>query len=120
MRHKVKKTHLGGLREEHRASLLRNLATSLILYEKVKTTKPRATAVEPLIAKLINTAKTKDTVNAIRALNRFFYDKNASKKTMEILKERYKAKNSGFTRITNLKLREGDRAQLVQIELIQS
>jgi large subunit ribosomal protein L17 len=118
MRHKVKKVQLN-LRKEHRNSLLRNLATSLVLYDKIKTTEARAKAVQPIVERLIKVAQKKDTMNAIRDLNKVFYDKNASRKMMDELKKRYEKQESGFTRITKLKLRDGDAATLVQLELIQ-
>lgn len=117
MRHKVKKPKLN-LKKSHRESLLRNLATSLVLYEKVQTTLHRAKAVQPVVERLIKTAQKKEPQTAIRELNRVFYDKNASKKMIEILKAKYENRSSGYTRITKLKLRDGDAAQLVQIELV--
>lgn len=117
MRHKVKKTQLN-LKRPHRDSVLRNLATSLVLYEKLRTTLNRAKAVQPIVERLMKTAQKKEPKVAIRELNRVFYDGNASKKVMEVLKTKYENRNSGYTRITKLKLRDGDAAQLVQIEFV--
>lgn len=117
MRHRKKRLKLNR-RESNRASLFRNLAASVILYEKVQTTKTRAKRVTPLIEKLILIAKKENTMNAIRELNAILYDKNASKKLMEKLREKYKDRISGFTRITAIKTREGDNAPQVQIELL--
>ena len=62
--------------------------------------------------------KKKDTVNAIREINKVVYDVNASKKLVEVLKDRYKDRESGFTRTTKFKNRDGDNAQLVVLELV--
>jgi len=98
--------------------MLRNLATSIILYEKVKTTRSKAKLIKPIVEKLIVKAKKASTMNAMRSLNAYFLDKNASKKLVRELLDRYKERNSGFVRITNLGYRAGDAAPMVQIELI--
>ncbi|MBI2464082.1 50S ribosomal protein L17 [Candidatus Peregrinibacteria bacterium] len=117
MRHQKKRLKLNRL-QGNKTSLFRNLAASVILYEKVQTTKTRAKRVTPLIEKLILIAKKDNSMNAIRKLSAILYDKNASKKLMEKLREKYKDRNSGFTRITAIKNRAGDNASQVQIELI--
>lgn len=100
-----------------RAALLRNLATSLVLYEKIKTTKAKAQAVRPLVEKMI-TAGKRGTLASRRKLSSFFYGENVSKKIMEELGPRYKNRAGGYTRITKLVRREGDGAEMVQIELV--
>ena len=100
-----------------REALLRNLATSVILFEKVKTTKAKAKAVRPLVERMITTGKT-DSVLARRRLTQVLYGQNVMKKVVEELGPRYKARNGGYTRITGLGRREGDGAEMVQIELV--
>lgn len=100
-----------------RAALLRNLATSIILFEKVKTTKAKAKAVRPLVERLITKGRP-GTVTARRMLVASLYGENAAKKIIEVLSPRYKDRKGGYTRITNLKRREGDGAEIVQIELV--
>ncbi len=117
MRHRKKKFHLGRDRD-HRHALVRNLATSLILYEKIKTTRAKAKVVQPVIDKIITIAKKDNTAVAVRKLQRIFFDENASKKTLEELKKRYSDRTSGFTRIIPVKARATDAAPLVQIELV--
>lgn len=97
--------------------MLRNLATSIILYEKVKTTEIKAKAVRPLIEKMIQIGKRKNTT-ATRKLNKFFLDKNASKKIKEDLVERFGKRKSGYMRMTRLGPRSGDGAPMMQVELI--
>lgn len=102
----------------HAALLLRNLATSIILYETVRTTKKRAKVVQPMVDKLITLAKTKEPRLAIRAINAVVMHENASKKLMEVLKPRYASRPSGYTRITPVGARQGDGAELVDLELL--
>lgn len=118
MRHRVKTKRLG--RDySHRKALLRNLATSLVLHERMETTEAKAKALQPVIEKLISHILKDEPREAIRKLNAYFYDKAASRKMMEILKPRYKDKKSGFTRIGAVKFRDGDSSKVCQIELIQ-
>jgi len=117
MRHLVK-TKRVNRDEAHLGSMLRNLATSVILYEKVKTTKSKAKILKPIIEKLIVDAKGKSPVNVYRQLNSYLLDKNASKKVVQELLGRYKERKAGFVRCTNLGFRAGDSAPMVQIELV--
>ena len=117
MRHRVKSTKLNR-NAAHLKSMTRNLATSIILYEKVKTTQSKAKLVKPIIEKLITKVKKQDLPVANRTLNAYFLDKNASKKLIRELLDRYKDRSSGFLRITPLGFRAGDSAPMVQIELI--
>lgn len=98
----------------------RNLVTSVLLYESIRTTKKRAEVVQPIVEKIITMAKTKDPRNAIRAINAFVTDKNACRKAMELLKPRYSSRTSGFTRMTALGLRQGDGAKMVTLELVDA
>lgn len=116
MRHRIKKPRLN-ISNDHKQALIRNLVTSIILFEKVKTTHKKAQISAPLVERLITLAKGKDTMNAIREINKVVFDKNASKKLIEDLKKRYENKNSGFTRIVRLGNRSGDNAPVSIIEL---
>lgn len=117
MRHRKKQVKLGRPRDA-RNLLLGNLATSLIIHGKIQTTVAKAKAVQPLIDELINSAKTKEKVIAIRKLNKVLQSDLSSKKVMEELTKRYEERTSGFTRITPIKFRAGDAALLVQLELV--
>ena len=117
MRHRVKSTRLNRERS-HLDAMTRNLATSIILYEKVKTTEGKAKLIKPIVEKLITKAKKQDLPAAMRTLNAFLNDKNASKKLTRELVERYKERNSGYLRVTPLGFRAGDAAPMVQIELV--
>ena len=122
MRHRVKKVNLGRT-NSHTVALLKNLVTSIILFEKVKTTEAKAKAAKPQVEKLITLARAvesgkKEKREAIREFNRQLFDENASRKLLEELGKRYADRTSGFTRTTHLGNRSGDAAPIVQIELV--
>lgn len=116
MRHKVKGTILDR-KKEAREMLLRNLAASVLIYEKVKTTEAKAKAVKPLVEKLITVAKSGDLV-ARRKLIEVLPQKMAIKKAMEVLGKRYEDRKGGYSRIVKVGTRSGDGAEVVQIELV--
>lgn len=117
MRHKVKKVKLG-VDKDHTTAIMRNLAMSVIIYEKIKTTAAKAKAVQPMVERLISVGKKSDKKHAIREIERILQHENSSRKIIEVLAEKYKDKTSGFTRITKLGYRTGDNAPVVQLELI--
>ncbi|OGL73492.1 50S ribosomal protein L17 [Candidatus Uhrbacteria bacterium RIFCSPHIGHO2_02_FULL_60_10] len=100
-----------------RTALLRSLATSVVLHEKIKTTKAKAQAVRPLVEKLITVGK-QGGLTARRRLAASLYGENAAKKVAEELSKRYAKRTGGYLRIVNLGRREGDSAEMVQIELV--
>ena len=119
MRHRQSRLRLRH-KPAHSRALLRNLVTSVLLYETVRTTKKRAEVAQPIVEKLITTAKTKDARNAIRAINAYVTHVNACKKLMELLKDRYAKRTSGYTRMVPLGLRQGDGAKMVELSLVDS
>ena len=116
MRHRNKGVILDR-KKEPREMMLRNLSSSILIFEKVKTTEAKAKAVKPLVEKIITISKAGD-LNARRKLIEILPQKMAVKKAMEVLGVRYKEKNGGYTRIVKLNNREGDGAKIVQIELV--
>lgn len=116
MRHNSKGTILDR-KKGPRTALLRSLATSVLLYEKVRTTKAKAKAVRPIVERLITLGR-KGTLADRRRLAAKTYGENAVRKVMDDLGKRYKNRNGGYTRITALERREGDGAEMVQIELV--
>jgi len=116
MRHR-KTGKILGREKGPRELMLRNLATSVILYEKVKTTKAKAKAVKPLVERMITTSKA-GSVAARRQIAKSLFGDNAVKKLVEELGPRYKDRKGGYTRITTLGARQGDGAEMVQIELV--
>ncbi|MFH1662078.1 MAG: 50S ribosomal protein L17 [Candidatus Falkowbacteria bacterium] len=106
-----------GRKKAPREMMLRNLASSILIYEKVKTTETKAKIVRSLVEKMITMAKKGD-LTARRKLIETLPQKMAIKKSMEILGERYKDRKGGYTRIVKLGARQGDGAEIVQIELV--
>lgn len=118
MRHRVRKIRLG--RKPHMARmLLRNLLTSALLYEEVRTTKSRAQAVRPMIDRVITIAKKDPQVVAIRRIGALVTDKNACRKALEVYAKRYADRNSGFTRMRPAGMRGGDGALLVDVSFVE-
>ena len=72
-----------------------------------------------MVDRLINIAKTRPPHVAIRSINRVVTDKNASRKIMEVLKERYRDRSSGLTRAVPVGSRKGDGAELVDLSLVE-
>jgi large subunit ribosomal protein L17 len=116
MRHRVKVKKLDR-KKAPREMMLRNLASSILIYEKVKTTETKAKVVKSLVEKMISVSKKGD-LNARRKLIEVLPQKMAVKKAMEVLGERYKDREGGYTRIIKLGNRQGDGAKIVQIELV--
>ncbi len=116
MRHAKKGKKLG--REKApREAMLNNLATSIILYEKVKTTEAKAKAIRPIVEKLITRGKVKSVHNK-QILNRTLKDKKAVQKILDVIGPKYKDRNGGYTRIIKMGRRLGDGAKTAQIELV--
>ncbi len=116
MRHR-KKGKILDRKKAPREAMLRNLAASIVLHEKVKTTSAKAKAVKPLVEKAITTGKT-NSLASRRRLLKFFYTDHPVKKILEVLGPRYEKRPGGYTRIIKLGHREGDGAEMVQIELV--
>lgn len=116
MRHKNKGIILDR-KKASREALLRNLATSLILFEKIKTTQAKAKAVQPFVEHYIHIGK-KGGLTARRKLLQDLYDKNAVKKLLEYYPKRFSTRTSGYTRIIKIKPRLGDGAKMTQIEIL--
>lgn len=117
MRHKVKKLSLG-LPRDQRHLMIGNLATSLVLHEKIQTTTAKAKALQPVMERLISSAKKSDKKMAIREVNEVVQNELSSRKLIEEISKRYQDKTSGFTRIVKIGFRAGDAAPIVQIELV--
>ncbi len=116
MKHRVKGKKLDR-KKAPREAMLKNLASSVIIYEKVKTTEAKAKAVKPILEKIITKSK-KNNLASRRELISLLPQKMAVKKAMEILADRYKERKGGYLRIIKLKNRLGDNANMVQIELV--
>jgi large subunit ribosomal protein L17 len=101
----------------HRTAILRNMATSLLMHEKVKTTFARAKEVASFSEKLITMARPSD-MNAKRAVAREIKDEQVKKKLFEVLVPRYKDRAGGYTQVLRAGTRRGDAAQMAVIRLV--
>ncbi|MBT4367667.1 50S ribosomal protein L17 [Candidatus Peregrinibacteria bacterium] len=119
MRHKCSRLRLKQ-KPDHAKMLERNLITSLLLYESIRTTRKRAKVIQPAIDKLISYSKSHDPQIAIRYVNKVVTDKNACRKIMDVYITRYKDRSSGLSRIIPVGVRKGDGAQVVDITLIDA
>ncbi len=113
----------------HRRALLRNLATSLILNDKIETTLPRAKELKRLADKLITLGK-KDSLAARRQAMSFLFAVNrvqegnvnklsAVHKLFTELAPRYSERNGGYTRVIHSGRRAGDCAEMAIIEFVE-
>ncbi len=116
MRHAKKGKKLGREKAPRKA-MLNNLATSIILYEKIITTEAKAKALRPMVEKLITRSKVKSVHNK-QILNKSLKDKKAVQKILDVLGPKYKNRKGGYTRIIKINRRLGDGAQIAQIELV--
>ncbi len=117
MKHLKKGKTLGRSRDQRRL-LLKNLAESLILYEKIETTEAKAKLLRPLVEKMITRAKN-DTLHNRRVLLSRLPTENSVKKLLEVLGPRYKERPGGYVRIVKKGPRKGDGAKMVIIELVK-
>ncbi len=102
-----------------RKALLRNLATSLVLYERVRTTRAKAKAIQPYIERVITTGRQGRLVDRRMIIPKLMTE-NAVKKVMEVLGPRYKKRAGGYTRIVPIGHRKGDGAPMVTIEFVET
>src|SRR5215470_13637761 len=118
MRHKVSGYKLGRT-TSHRRSLLRNMATSLIVQERIETTVPKAKALRPIVEKMITLGKKGD-LPARRQAHSYLMTSEAVDKLFETVGPRFGDREGGFTRITRTGWQKGDGAEKAFIELLGS
>lgn len=100
-----------------RQALVKNLAQSLVLYEKITTTEAKARVVRSYVERLVTIGK-EPTLAHRRQLLRRLPTHNAVRKVLEVLGPRYASRQGGYTRILKLAPRQGDRAKQAQIEFV--
>jgi len=108
-----------GRKTPHRKALLRNLVTSLIERERIRTTVPKAKALRPLAEKVITLAKAED-LHSRRQAAAILTSAASVKKLFETLSPRFGSRNGGYLRIMHLGFRSGDGADMALVELIGS
>lgn len=118
MRH-GKTTKIFGRTKAPRLAMIRNLATSLVLYEKIKTTETKAKYIRPFVERLITQGK-KNNLHTRRGLLKKLFVESAVKKILDELSPRFKDRKGGYLRIVKLGFRRGDAAKVVKIEFVES
>lgn len=116
MRHGKKFNHLGRT-SSHRAALLSNLASSLILNKRIETTVAKAKELRKYVEPLITKSKT-DNTNNRRVVFSYLQNKEAIKELFGIVSEKVATRPGGYTRIIKLGNRLGDNAEVCFIELV--
>ena len=102
---------------EHRKALLKNMLNSLIKYEQIKTTLPKAKFLKPQADKIITLGK-KDTLQTTKMLVSQLQDNNSANKVKKTLSKRYEKRKGGYTRIIKAGFRYGDNAPMAIIEFV--
>mgnify|MGYP001470893490 FL=1 len=102
---------------EHRKALLKNMLNSLIKYEQIKTTLPKAKFLKPQAEKIITLGK-KETLQTSKMLVSKLQNISSANKVKKTLSKRYEKRNGGYTRIIKAGFRYGDNAPMAIIEFV--
>ena len=102
---------------EHRKALLKNMLNSLIKYEQITTTLPKAKFLKPQADKIITLGKKKSLHNT-KILMSKLQDINSTNKVKKTLSKRYQQRKGGYTRIVKAGFRYGDKAPMAVIEFV--
>jgi large subunit ribosomal protein L17 len=116
MRHGIANKKLNRT-SEHRKALLKNMLNSLIKYEQIKTTLPKAKFLKPQAEKIITLGK-KDNLQTTKRLVTKLQDINSANKVKKTLSKRYEKRSGGYTRIIKAGYRYGDNAPMAIIEFV--
>ena len=116
MRHKFGYKKLNRT-SEHRKALIKNMLNSLIKYEQIVTTLPKAKLIKPQAEKLITLGKKKNLTNT-RVLISKLQDKTNANKILNTLSKRYEKRAGGYTRIVKFGYRYGDNSPMAVIEFV--
>ncbi len=102
---------------EHRKALMMNMLNSLIKYEQIKTTLPKAKFLKPQADKIITLGK-KETLQTSKILISKLQDAKSANKVKKTLSKRYEKRKGGYTRIIKAGFRYGDNAPMAIIEFV--
>jgi large subunit ribosomal protein L17 len=97
--------------------MLKNMVSSLMEHERIKTTVPKAKAARAIAERIITLGKRGGLANQ-RLAARTVADKDLLKKVFSELKDRYASRPGGYTRIVRLGFRQGDAAEMAFLELV--
>ena len=101
----------------HRTAMFRNMSASLIKHEQITTTVAKAKELRPYVEKLVTLAKRGGLANRRLAMSRLM-DEAQLTKLFDVLAERYKDRNGGYTRIIKAGIRASDAAPIAIIEFV--
>jgi len=118
MRHRVGGKKLGR-KTAHRIMMFRNMVTSFLDKERIRTTLPRAKALRPIAERMITLGK-RESLHARRRALAFIKDPLVVSKLFSTLAPRFAQRNGGYTRIIRLGFRDGAGAQMAILELLGS
>ena len=116
MRHKFGYKKLNRT-SEHRKALIKNMLNSLVKYEQITTTLPKAKVLRPQADKLITLGK-KDSLQNIRRIISKLQDEGSASKVRKTLSKRYENRKGGYTRIIKAGFRYGDNAPMAVVEFV--
>ena len=116
MRHSISNKKLNRT-SEHRKALLKNMLNSLIKYEQITTTLPKAKFLKPQADKIISLGK-KENLQTTKLLISQLQDIKSANKVKKTLSKRYEKRNGGYTRIIKAGFRYGDNAPMAIIEFL--
>jgi len=116
MRHKLGYRKLNRT-SEHRKALFKNMLNSLIKYEQITTTLPKAKELKPQIDKAITLGK-KNSLHSKKNLFSELQSKQSVDKLVKVLSQRYEKRNGGYSRVIKAGFRYGDDAPMAVIELV--
>jgi large subunit ribosomal protein L17 len=102
---------------EHRKALIKNMLNSLIKYEQITTTLPKAKVLKPQADKIITLGK-KDSLSNTKMLISKLQDIKSTNKVKKTLSKRYENRKGGYTRIIKAGFRYGDNAPMAVIEFV--
>jgi len=102
----------------HRKAMLQNMMNSLIEYEAIKTTLPKAKELRRVVEPMITLAKVDSVANRRLAFNRL-RDRDSVTKLFNVLGPRFKERPGGYTRILKMGFRVGDNAPMAFVELVE-
>ena len=103
---------------EHRKALLKNMLNSLIKYEQIKTTLPKAKFLKPQADKIITLGKKKETLQSTKLLMKKLQNIQSTNKVKKTLSKRYEKRKGGYTRIVKAGFRYGDNSPMAIIEFV--
>jgi len=114
--------HINGYRKlgrvsSHRRAMFRNMATSLLIHERIETTVPKAKELRSIVEKMITLGKHGD-LHSRRLAASYLFDDEAVKKVFSDIAPRFKDRSGGYTRILRKGPRFGDGAEMAFLELV--